>query len=97
MPGRGDQAGHRTGPGEVAESQRRIRQDLAEYHGQEGPPGRRQGARGGRGQVREVFLHQAWFRGLTTRHIPTVILTAARAFPRTLPERLPTLVILRTK
>ena len=34
MPGRRDQAGHRAGLGEVAGDQRRIRQVLAEHHGQ---------------------------------------------------------------
>src|SRR5882724_9529187 len=63
MPGRSDQAGHRAWAREMAVAQRRVFQDLAEYHHQEDPPGRLQGMGGG-GRQGAVFLPQSWDRRL---------------------------------
>src|SRR5271169_4973694 len=67
MPDRGDQAGYRARPREVAGNKRRIRQGLAEHYGQKGPAGRFQGVGGRAGQVQEILLRPAGNRRLNRR------------------------------
>src|SRR6185312_6761381 len=59
MPGRGNQAGHRDRPREMARAQRRICGEVAEHHREEGWARRRQGARRRERQVREILQRRA--------------------------------------
>ena len=50
---------------EMGEHERRILENLAEYHGQEGRPGRRQVMGGRPGQIRETFFSGTGYRKLS--------------------------------
>src|SRR5262245_795485 len=64
VPGRSDQARYRGWHGKVARSERRIRQELAEYHREARTAGGCQGMGRGSGQVRETLLARARYRRL---------------------------------
>src|SRR5665213_4638090 len=64
MPRRRHQAGHRAGPRKMARGEYRIRQELAQYHPEEGFACRRQGFRGYGRQVREIFFSRTGYRRL---------------------------------
>src|ERR1700722_14403243 len=56
MPDRGDQAGYRAGAREVFGPQCGIREDLAQYHGQERAAGGREGLGRRAREAREAFV-----------------------------------------
>src|SRR5258707_7175315 len=64
MSGRRNQARYRAGPGEMAGSEYRIRQELAEHHPEEGIATRRERFRGDGRQIREIFFFSAGDRRL---------------------------------
>src|SRR3981081_4659823 len=70
MPSRRHQARHRARSGKMAGGEYRIRQELAEYHPEEGIPARREGLRGYGRQIREVFFSCSRDRRLTGIPVP---------------------------
>src|SRR6476660_2364327 len=63
MPGRRDQAGHRTGAREMAVAECGTRENLAKYYGKKSAPARLEGVGGEAGQT-PIFFTQARNRGL---------------------------------